>query len=313
VLIVADDLTGAADAAAAFAVAGHSCRVALGVNGESDESDVLAIDTHSRAMAEADAFVATVAAIQRHPERRVFIKIDSTMRGHVRTIVDAALEALPTRPSRIVVCPAFPSRGRTVVDGCVLVDDEPLASGSIRDAFTGFKGRNGLFIPTVRTDDDLAALVRTVDDEALWVGSAGLARHLARRNQPSGRASVTRLHATWIVVVAGSKTARTLEQLSMLDMGAIVERVDPRDRTLGQRLLPIIGDADGIVLTGGYTARTVLELLGIDSLQIGGEVEPGIPWAIARSGDRALAVITKAGGFGDELSLQRAVDFLAQS
>jgi uncharacterized protein YgbK (DUF1537 family) len=316
VLIVADDLTGAADAAAAFATAGHSCRVAVEVRAEEGHAeravDVLAIDTHSRAMAEADAFVATVAAVQRHPERPLFVKIDSTMRGHVRATVDAVLEALPAKPSRIVVCPAFPARGRTVIDGAVHVDDDPIPDGNIREMFTGFKGRSGLFIPTIRTEDDLASLVHLIEADALWVGSAGLARHLAERNVPAAPERITRPRSTWPVVVAGSHHPTTVEQLARLDGTILVERVDPRDRNLGDWLLPIVTGADGLVLTGGYTARAVLELLDIDSLQVGGEIEPGIPWSLAESKGRSLTIVTKAGGFGDELSLRRAVDFLAR-
>ena len=320
-LIVADDLTGAADAAAAFAAVGHSTRVDLAPAGTDSEpnsrgeltDDIIAIDTHGRAMAEPDAFVATMNTVREHVDRRWFVKIDSTLRGHVRATVDAVLEALPVKPARIVVCPAFPARGRTVIDGCVHVDGEALEAGSVREVFAGFKAASGLFIPTARTDDDIAAVVRAMDDDVLWVGSAGLARHVAERARPATSVVVPRPTVANVAVVVGSQHGRTIEQLAHLDGHTLVERIDPRARNLRERLLPLLAEVDGLVLTGGYTARTVLDLLGLRSLRVGGEVEPGIAWSTATWGGAQLAVVTKSGGFGDELSLRRAVDFLTQS
>lgn len=68
---------------------------------------------------------------------------------------------------------------------------------------------------------------------------------------------------------------------------------------------PLLRSAAILLLTGGDTARTVLDRLGIDRLQVFGELEPGI--CLSRSGVDAPAVVTKAGGFGDSQTLVRVL------
>ena len=68
--------------------------------------------------------------------------------------------------------------------------------------------------------------------------------------------------------------------------------------------------APHLVLAGGDTARAVLKRLGIARLHIVGAVAPGIP--IAETPDRAVRVITKAGGFGTPDVLLRAVRILQE-
>lgn len=66
-----------------------------------------------------------------------------------------------------------------------------------------------------------------------------------------------------------------------------------------------------LVLTGGETASAVSRLLGATSVRILGELEVGVPWGRIVGGvaDGCL-VVTKAGGFGEELTLLKAVDAL---
>ncbi len=82
----------------------------------------------------------------------------------------------------------------------------------------------------------------------------------------------------------------------------------PLDARLVARLAHSIGESlDGfaaLIVTGGETARHVLERAGIWGLRLEGEVEVGVPWGIGL-GSRSLAVVTKAGGFGDWETLVR--------
>src|SRR3972149_3085955 len=57
-------------------------------------------------------------------------------------------------------------------------------------------------------------------------------------------------------------------------------------------------------LTGGETAYSVCRALGADGIALAGEVEPGLAIGTLLGGPFAgLAVITKAGGFGDPETL----------
>lgn len=88
------------------------------------------------------------------------------------------------------------------------------------------------------------------------------------------------------------------------------EVVQPFTRSLVQGIAaataPLVPQTAACVLTGGDTARAMFDALGIGCLEVGGELEPGIPMGCAAShGGRAF--ILKAGGFGDALALQRVI------
>jgi D-threonate/D-erythronate kinase len=332
VLIVADDLTGAADTAGAFATAGHRCVVVLDRSAPSfvPNSTVVALDTDTRSLVEADAFDVTSAAVRGYPGRTLYLKIDSTARGHIRATVLAALSALAgtaDSPQRVVVCPAFPALGRTVVGGIAMLDRKPVANGDLCALLADVSSATELIVADARTDADLAELVQGWHDPlrptaTLWVGSAGLARRLADHIAPI----IAPLVATTIgeidpahrppshrvMVVVGSQHGRADAQVARVRADTRLVRIDPREPSHIDEILPMLRDADGLVLTGGHTAHVVLDALGVSWFAVCGEVETGMPWATAISSGRLLSIVTKAGGFGNEMSLRRAVEFLEQ-
>lgn len=65
----------------------------------------------------------------------------------------------------------------------------------------------------------------------------------------------------------------------------------------------------GLFVTGGDTAESVLGILEIGSLELLGEVEPGIP--VGRTtGSHPIHIITKAGGFGSSNVLLKSAELL---
>jgi uncharacterized protein YgbK (DUF1537 family) len=76
---------------------------------------------------------------------------------------------------------------------------------------------------------------------------------------------------------------------------------------LADLLAPRLPRLGGLVATGGETARAVLTRSGVPGLLIRGEVEPGVPLS-ATWGARQMPVVTKAGAFGDSLTLVRCID-----
>ncbi|ALS65093.1 four-carbon acid sugar kinase family protein [Pandoraea apista] len=125
IVIVADDLSGAADCAIGFTKAGRRSVVSLDVDGFNAAAQVVAIDTDTRRLAPAEAAARAVAAWQRlaAPGRRLYKKIDSTLRGNWVAEV-AALQPLA---GLAIVAPAFPATGRIVQNGEVFVRGVPLA------------------------------------------------------------------------------------------------------------------------------------------------------------------------------------------
>ena len=148
VALVADDLTGALDAAAPFAARGLKVRVyrtldalpppAPAGHGPSERANgpapapggrglVIAVNTSTRHLAP-DAARAAVAEAGRRlggwSPRLVFKKIDSTLRGPIPDEVAAAMQVFERRTA--LVCPAFPAAGRIVRGGEVHVYGAPL-------------------------------------------------------------------------------------------------------------------------------------------------------------------------------------------
>ena len=131
-LIVADDLTGAADCAIAFARRGRETAVTWGEVAEilDQEPAVLAYDAASRALSAEAAAERHVALLRRlaGPDRLLFKKIDSTLRGQPAAATAAALAHIraASAPALGVLAPAFPATGRTTIEGRVLLHGVPL-------------------------------------------------------------------------------------------------------------------------------------------------------------------------------------------
>lgn len=127
VAIIADDLTGAADAAVEFVGPGRCAHVALNTAAR-EQVDVLAVDTDSRERAAGEAarrVRAAVRALAGPAPRRWFKKMDSTLRGNVA--VELAAFKAETAASMVIVAPAYPAQQRSYVDGALWCDGNSAA------------------------------------------------------------------------------------------------------------------------------------------------------------------------------------------
>src|SRR3954454_9747157 len=131
--IIADDLTGAADAAAAYGPT-HSSSVILDVESSWPAAEILSINTESRYLTGEEASSAVTSAVGRAlgQHRKVFKKIDSLLRGNVGAEVAATLAQITQGRGKglAIVAPAFPATGRTTSGGLVHVDGVRHAKGN---------------------------------------------------------------------------------------------------------------------------------------------------------------------------------------
>jgi uncharacterized protein YgbK (DUF1537 family) len=248
----------------------------------------------------------------------LFLKIDSTLRGHPAMDLKVVLAATGRR--RVWVCPAFPATGRVVENGWLRVtSDATFAPVDLRPLFRGATVFDAAGEEELRR---LAAAALRETEPPLLVGSAGLARELAcvlsRREplapaRPEPRAGVLR-------AVIGSVTAVTARQLDYLAAHPVpaVEtlRFDWTEngyRDLRRRLRnwrP--ADTAGLILSGGDMATLVLDQLGARGIGLQAEVLPGVPWGRVRGGAcDSVPVATKSGSFGDADTLARVALFFA--
>jgi uncharacterized protein YgbK (DUF1537 family) len=188
------------------------------------------------------------------------------------------------------------------------------------------------------TEAELDAIAATFigERDLLLAGSTGLLRGLARvlprppraANDADGhrdQISMPGLTARRPLLVVGSLNPRSRQQLAVvqarcqIDILATEEARLPTGaapRTALRDLVPRAikalgsGTCDGLVATGGETARRIIDALPAISLRVCREIMPGVPLAEVRTATGAFPMITKAGGFGDDDALTTCINLL---
>jgi uncharacterized protein YgbK (DUF1537 family) len=232
---LADDLSGALDAAAGFHHAGHNVQIALSADDWRLETDsIVGITTETRNMAavEAAAAVRRVLAVgQARGARLVYKKIDSTLRGPVAAELAAVAAALPG--TQILFAPANPQVGRTVRGGQLLVHGVPVTEtefgrdpvSPVRESriarLLGAAATAQVIIPDLATEGDLERAVRQIHDAGrpwIAVGSGALARAAGRYFPPgeAARPAMPPRPAGPTLLIGGSAHPANREQAHML-------------------------------------------------------------------------------------------------
>lgn len=323
-VIIADDLTGALDAAAPFASRGLRTFVGIapGVAAEAlaSQADVVALNSASRELPRDAAHARVAGLLALLPAgQRLFKKVDSRLKGNV----EAELAAFPA--SRFAVLPAIPEFDRIVEGGHIhgFGVSQPI---SVAAALGGLAAQ--AHVPDTRTAAELRAALAVVPQEALLVGARGLAEALAEtmsRHPPCARTGLGEA----LTMVIGSRDPITLAQIEALRQRrpamAVLEAPNGVLRTaegvgpvaaltllqavpgdvdaapgavaaaLGRSLRShCLEGRDGLLVSGGATAEAVLQALDIEVLDVTGEIIAGL--AVSRAGN--LTIITKSGGFG---------------
>jgi uncharacterized protein YgbK (DUF1537 family) len=204
--ILADDLTGALDCAAAFG-AGVPVHLARPAAGPVSDIDIVATATRDVPLDALAGLLQPSLAWLRGADI-AFKKVDSLLRSN--TFDEVSLVAREGGFDGLVFAPAFPAQGRITEGGQQWVRQPdggltPVAAGAIDEALRrrGWRVVSGpqepgvvqpgwAWIPDVRGDEDLDAVVALLKQRGakrlLWCGSAGLAHALARspvRPEPS--------------------------------------------------------------------------------------------------------------------------------
>lgn len=338
VRLLADDLTGACDAGAAFLQAGYSVRVWLGAAALFPASEpAQAFHTASRSLPDdeaANAVATAAASLGGGPGAIYFKKIDSAGRGPIAAEVLAAHQALGTRA--MLVAPAFPAAGRTVCNGILQIRDGcgPNRQIDLRELFAEqMRGRittisdpdavaaaieSGatLLVCDTATQNELCALARAAEplQGLLYVGSAGLAQAIASLH-PVLAAPVPAAGAARTLVVAGTEHPVTALQLAMLEQTAQIGNIVRVLRIACQsgddaKVRAAFGalDPEALILTGGDTAQLAAQALGAHSILLCGEFAPGIPWGRLQGGvAEGRIAVTKSGGFGSATTLNDVI------
>src|SRR5690606_13815008 len=257
IAIVADDLTGSGDTAVQFVRVGWRTQLSVGRATQAladpcaSRAEVIAVTTHSRALSadEAGRVVSEdVAALRAAGIKRLYKKVDSTLRGPFLAEIDAARRAW--RDDAIaVVCPAFPATGCSLQEGVLYVEGRPVTetsaatdpvtpvneshvptllaaahvgqeSGESAAALAARIEAAGEIVVVDATNDEemdkLARAIALLGERALPVGSGGLAAPLARLWAEADSQGAV------VVVVTSQHSSARAQADSVADSGAQV-------------------------------------------------------------------------------------------
>lgn len=119
--------------------------------------------------------------------------------------------------------------------------------------------------------------------------------------------AVPRLDASPILIystAAPDMVAHVQSKLGREPSGAAIERA------MGKIAVGLVGiGVRRLIVAGGETAGAVTKALDIDRLQIGPEIDPGVPWC-ETGGPTPLALALKSGNFGTENFFSKAFRML---
>lgn len=294
--IIADDLTSAADGAGPFLPWAGSARVRRGVAAPAGEC-VLSVDTGSRGQPEAGAVDAVARAAAALAGRGILYKtLDSTLRGHVRAELAAALRARGRR--LLVVAPAFPEAGRVTRGGIQYVHGErvdasvyaadpvhPARAARLLDLIDPASGPARVVAedadPAQLRDAARNARVLVLDattqaalDErvaqlwthgsCLWAGSPGLARALAARcgDAAPGLARPPRARRVLVVIGSANPASRAQGEALRAAGAQVADRADEiaPDAGLACLMAPAMARADPAAVLAALLRQAMLAL-----------------------------------------------------
>ena len=198
-IVIADDITGAAEMAGIAFNRGQQVRLVCGsplcCDNVAAQTTVIATDTRSMSEAEAVAETRRITSAFIHHTSAIFKKTDSALRGHVVAELTALMEA--TGYQRAVYLPANPSKGRIIRGGTyyikevsgerLVVRDVPIAKTAfsfdpefpaktsiLRERFPDAEAK-GIIMPDAESEEDIQKVIAKYNDgKTLFAGAADL-------------------------------------------------------------------------------------------------------------------------------------------
>jgi uncharacterized protein YgbK (DUF1537 family) len=292
-LSLADDLTGALEVGAKFAMRGVESAVTI-ERRLRPESQVLVIDTETRHLAPSEAAKVVYGLASEASSRgitRIFKKTDSTLRGNIGAELDAVMQAFPGQP--LIYAPAYAEMGRTLREGSLYVDGQLVHESSFgSDALNPVRDS---FVPNVIAQQSARRVI---------VGDPGpeAAIYIVDSAQPTGLSAGTGAMADCLAASfpIGDRLPWPKPRTFALINGSQHEVSAEQARRAvshGWRIPPDTTE-DALVIFGGDTAFQTVCGMGVAVIHPLGEVLPGVPISRIVVNGRDWILITKAGGFG---------------
>ena len=285
-IVIADDITGAAEIAGIAYRQGQQVQLVCGgsvCSSDTATCGTTVIATDTRSMTEADAIAEThriLLPLSSEGGKLIFKKTDSALRGHVVAELTALMEA--TGYQRAVYLPANPSKGRIIRNGIYYINlvpihetafsydpEFPAKTAVLKERFPGAESHN-IVMPDAESEADIRRVIAQYDDgHTLFAGAADLFTEWVESSLTpylSPLASLTKVKATSSITHRSPLTAHSTlilcgsTQSKPLDLGIPIAAM-PRAVYDGSNDLTLwdtsaYKETHSLILTMPYTHRT---------------------------------------------------------
>ncbi len=186
IIVIADDITGAAEIAGIAKTAGFNTKlVMIGESATEDENsvakddfmaDVIVYATDTRQMSEEDAVRLVEQLVKSLPSNCVlFKKTDSVLRGHILAECKAIMQQ--TAYEKLLLMPQNPSKGRIVKGGMYYINNVPLNETQFAND-PEFPAKSAVVttfgVPDAESKEDIENILQSADEKTLLAGAADL-------------------------------------------------------------------------------------------------------------------------------------------
>ena len=269
-IVIADDITGAAEMAGIAFSQGQQARLVCGsplcCDNVAAQTTVIATDTRSMSEAEAVAETQRITSAISHQPSTIFKKTDSALRGHVVAELVALMEA--TGYQRAVYLPANPSKGRIIKNGIYYINNVPIhetdfsfdpefpATTSVMKERFPEAEAEGIIMPDAESEEDIRSVVTKYNDgKTLFAGAADLFSALLGTSRETRNTRYTRASNNPSTLILCGST-----QSKPLDLGIPIAPM-PREIYDGNEDLSLwdtgaYQEKHSLILTMPYTHRT---------------------------------------------------------
>lgn len=321
ILIIADDLSGAAELAGIAASRGYSAEVHTELD-TSSEAEVIAVDSQTRSLpagGAAEKIKSIVESAKELPPGWIYKKTDSVLRGNIRAELEALLSA--TGKQRALFIPANPGKQRCIRGGTYLVDgvplnetvfandpDHPQRTANVIEALGQGQleiqsipeneplPQSGIVVPDINTCEHIAARVSEVGPGTVAAGAAEFFHALLNARSTDRKPSLnTRFETGRLLFVCGSLAAWEQNIAHRMKTGNVPIFTAGQHKGLrdalkdGDKAMVAIGDASN---TKNSSPEALLEQL-IDTAAAAGDLN--LDYIFLEGGATASAFMARQG------------------
>ena len=286
-IVIADDITGAAEIAGIAFACGEAVRLVCGcvaatyrtATQSTNETTVIATDTRSMSETEAVAEIRHIASsiiassIIHHPSS-IFKKTDSALRGHVVAELLTLMQA--TGYERAVYLPANPSKGRIIRNGIYYINNVPIhetdfsfdpefpaRTSVLKERFPDVESK-GIIMPDAESEEDIHNVISTYNDgKTIFAGAADLFNGMIGMKCGRIKKSITHhtsaiSHQTSTLILCGSTQSKALDL--GIPVAPMPQEIYDGSDDIGLWDVSAYSKQHSLILTIPYTHRTGKEV-----------------------------------------------------